>query len=690
MKTTITALLMLLAVNFGYSQIYFEEDFNGTTIPSGWGINSIFEVGTKHWEFGSGVVPGTDIADFTTNAATFNDPSGANVAYLWHSPVNISNVANDNDYALILTFDYALNTFGSDSQPDKLKVGVRDGNTVNIVWETNTETNPTFKYIDFKGYQNSFNNVDYNNFLFYFIFDDVNGTNGWGAGVDNVTFYTRPHNDSYYTNLYSQYIATSLPYYYEQRADYQVNLTNDPPGLTNAMTMANGLWYKYVADYTGNLTVHANAYNYDCEVAAFEKNGNNFTFIDNVDNGLGGDMETMIIPVVNGKTYYFNVGHWNHGASSSDMHGNQFISLAKTPANDECANAVDFTNDCNNVTFNLDTTGATSLGPVVASGVSNSQDGVWYKFTAPVSGNYNVHVTNAGNYIGDASINVYTGSCGNFTFVGGGILQGLTDNEFPVTAGTTYYINLGTHTNDPIIQSGMVTLNFFYTPPPNDRCVDAQMLTIGTNFDDHDETANLIGAQPTSGITGLTCISNFGFGTGEDIWYKVTMPANQEVIVETAAKVGSSLEDTVLAAYTGTCGSLTEIACNDDGAIGHFTRLVIPEQAAGTTVYIRASEFATTLFDKFLISAYQGAVGIEDHPVTGLKVYPNPVKDVVNISANETITQISVYNKLGQLIINKKVDTQEVMLNMNHLTPGFYILKIEAGDKVSTQKLIKQ
>jgi len=553
MKTTITTLLMIIAINFGYSQIYYQENFNGNSVPTGWhSFSSAFEIGNQHWEFGSGVTPGSDIADFTTNAAIFNDPSGHNVSYLWHNGVDVSDVANDIDYALILSFKYALNTFGNDSQPDKFKLAVRDGNgsdAAHVIWETNTETDPTWKYIDFKGFQSSFNNVDYSNFYFYFIFDDVNGSNGWGAGVDDVSFYTRPHNDSFYANLHPEYVATSLPYYYEQRADYQVNLINDPQGISN-MPMANGLWYKYVADYTGDLTVHGNAYDYDCEISAFEKNGNDFTLVSNIDAGLSGDMESMVIPIINGHTYYFNVGYYSNSDSvtAAQMHGNQFISLAKTPVNDTCANAIDFTANANNVNFSLDTTGATSPGALTVSSCGSTQDGVWYKFTAPTSGMYNTHVTNAGNYDADAMVSVYTGSCGNFSCVTSGILQGLTDNEFSVTTGTEYYINISTNTSDPIIQSGTTDLHFFYT----------------------------------------------------------------------------------------------------------------------------------------------SSAGLEDNLVANLKVYPNPFKDVVNITANEHITRVSLYNKQGQLIVDKKADKQKVILNIERLSSGFYILKIEAGDKISTKKLIKQ
>src|SRR5262249_44775758 len=46
-------------------------------------------------------------------------------------------------------------------------------------------------------------------------------------------------------------------------------------------------------------------------------------------------------------------------------------------------------------------------------------------------------------------------------------------------------------------------------------------------------------------------------------WYKVVATAGQNLHIQTC---GSTI-DTVVAVYSGTCGSLTELACNDDVAV---------------------------------------------------------------------------------------------------------------------------
>ena len=694
MKKITFLLIALLAAMVSYSQIFIEEDFNGTTQPAGWSNFSPSSSGTQQWGFGSGVTSGGDIADFTSNAAIFNDPPGVNVSFLYKQ-VNITNAMSDDDYALIYAIRTSLNTFGSDTPPDtdKLSIKISDESFItstHTIWETTTEHDPDMKYFNIKSYIQSSWNLDYSQFRIGVVFDDVDGSNGWGAGIDDVSFYARQHNDSYYSNLNSRYVISSLPYTYSQEADHQVNRTNLPTGITDHML--NGLWYKYVADFTGKLTIHGKADNYDMEIGAYRQNGGTWTFVGSKDAKLSGDLESLIINVVNGQTYWFNLGRWGGNNTAADMTGTQHIWVGKTPPNDDCANAINFTVDAHNASFTLDTTGNTSTSPVNGCGTLDSSNGVWYKFTAPYSGMYSVEVPNSGTYSGDAHMNVYTGSCGNFTCVTSVVLQGLTDNEFQVSQGVEYYININSGNNDnQIVQNGLTEIHGFYIPPANDMCANAVSLTVGDNFDQHDVIARPLGYTPTSGITSLSCISSFGFGSGSDIWYELIVPANGAVTIETASFVGSTLADTFLAAYTGTCNNLQEVACNDDGAIGNFTLLDVTGQTPGSTLYIRASEYATNNYGKFKISAYNlSTATVEDDIIEGLSLYPNPVNDILTIESQEKITQLSIYSILGKLVKTVQPNTTNSSIDLSNLATGIYMVKIEADNKVSTQKIIKK
>lgn len=76
---------------------------------------------------------------------------------------------------------------------------------------------------------------------------------------------------------------------------------------------------------------------------------------------------------------------------------------------------------------------------------------------------------------------------------------------------------------------------------------------------------------------------------------------------------------------------------------------------------------------------------------TSLKYYPNPVKNIFNVSANQNILSLDFYNLAGQNVLNKKFDSKEVSINLSSLTAGNYIARVNYKDGSSkTIKVIKQ
>ncbi|WP_339889030.1 fibronectin type III domain-containing protein [uncultured Flavobacterium sp.] len=70
--------------------------------------------------------------------------------------------------------------------------------------------------------------------------------------------------------------------------------------------------------------------------------------------------------------------------------------------------------------------------------------------------------------------------------------------------------------------------------------------------------------------------------------------------------------------------------------------------------------------------------------------YPNPVKDVLNLSYSSEITSVKVINLLGQEVISRKVNNTTSQIDMTSLTAGAYIVNVTIGDAVKTIKVIKQ
>jgi hypothetical protein len=72
-----------------------------------------------------------------------------------------------------------------------------------------------------------------------------------------------------------------------------------------------------------------------------------------------------------------------------------------------------------------------------------------------------------------------------------------------------------------------------------------------------------------------------------------------------------------------------------------------------------------------------------------IKVYPNPVKDVLNIEANNFSNKnIIIYNSLGQIVLSADF-TNNLRLNLNSFKKGIYLVKIFTNHNCITKKVIK-
>ena len=76
--------------------------------------------------------------------------------------------------------------------------------------------------------------------------------------------------------------------------------------------------------------------------------------------------------------------------------------------------------------------------------------------------------------------------------------------------------------------------------------------------------------------------------------------------------------------------------------------------------------------------------------VSNLKVYPNPVTDVLHVSGLEGNYTVKIMNILGQYVYSTTGSSPELLLNVGHFPSGMYFLRIESNQKATTQKIIKQ
>jgi hypothetical protein len=85
-----------------------------------------------------------------------------------------------------------------------------------------------------------------------------------------------------------------------------------------------------------------------------------------------------------------------------------------------------------------------------------------------------------------------------------------------------------------------------------------------------------------------------------------------------------------------------------------------------------------------------GALGIPTFNTSTIKVYPNPVKDVLNFTSTKVITTIQINNLLGQEVGAKAINKINGQADLSNLAAGTYLVKITSEDGIKTVKVIKQ
>ncbi len=268
-------------------------------------------------------------------------------------------------------------------------------------------------------------------------------------------------------------------------------------------------------------------------------------------------------------------------------------------AQDECSSATTLTpgSTCSYTTFNLAGSLTKSTNAVTSCSSGSIVDDAWAKFTA-------TGTSSTVNYLNtdrNAGIWIYSGSsCSSLTqltcvnSVNG---TGTETVTFATTNGSTYYIRIGRMSgNNSSSMSGSICVTSS-TPPPapsNDDPCQATLLSVGASCTYVYGTN--VSATNSSGVTAPGC----GGYSGGDVWFKAVVPSSGAIVFTTDT---GSVIDGAMAAYSGSCGSLTLITCSDDGygTNAKMPKITLTCLNPGDTIRVRVWENGNNVFGTFRI-----------------------------------------------------------------------------------------
>jgi trimeric autotransporter adhesin len=390
----------------------------------------------------------------------------------------------------------------------------------------------------------------------------------------------------------------------------------------------------------------------------------------------------MLTGLTPGETYYVRVYTYS-GAGYNTSFNICIGTPPPPPANDDCSGAVALTVNPDllcGVTTAGATLGATNSNLAVAPCTGNADDDVWYTFVA-TGPTHVVALSNVVSTGSTTSTNLYTqvfsGVCGTLTSV----VCGTTNNTVVsgLTPGQTYYVRAYNTNGAGSSNSFNICIGTPPPPPVNDICSGAIALTVGGTFATNAITTTNAGAF-TDGTT--SCQTS----RGDNVWYTVVVPASGSVTLETQGVAGSGFTDSVLSVHSGTCGSLTSIACNDDGGIDNYSLVTVTGQTPGATLYVSVWRYTGTAgggstSGEIQLSAYDSSLLATDEASAKkdmIKVYPNPFSDVLNISDIKNVKNVLVTDISGRLV--KTIANPASTLHLGELKQGMYLVTLEMKD----------
>jgi hypothetical protein len=78
---------------------------------------------------------------------------------------------------------------------------------------------------------------------------------------------------------------------------------------------------------------------------------------------------------------------------------------------------------------------------------------------------------------------------------------------------------------------------------------------------------------------------------------------------------------------------------------------------------------------------YNASLSTQDFAINEMSIYPNPANNVLNFKATLEVETIAIYNMLGQLVQQEKMNALESAINIEKLAQGTYLVKVNDIDK---------
>jgi len=102
------------------------------------------------------------------------------------------------------------------------------------------------------------------------------------------------------------------------------------------------------------------------------------------------------------------------------------------------------------------------------------------------------------------------------------------------------------------------------------------------------------------------------------------------------------------------------------------------------------SNMAVNVKFNILVMSTNTTADIVDNELLSFSIFPNPVKDVLNVQSQETISKVAIYNLIGQEVIVLIPNSSNLEIDLSGLDAGIYVIKVLSNNKEMNKRFIKK
>jgi len=371
--------------------------------------------------------------------------------------------------------------------------------------------------------------------------------------------------------------------------------------------------------------------------------------------------QRVLADLVQGEQYYVAV-------TTSQLSQPVYFTLCAyksppAPANDVCDAPVELTvgetfEENAVIATNISATVDLSITPLPICGKLdfeiNSRD-VWFQVVVPNSGNFVIETRfQDDSLLADTAMETYTGDCG---------VNSLEPFEYEVSPGVF------THCSDQFVIGGNEYAGMRFTDKQPGQIVHVRVWGWAAQFGDfkistYDEspTCDFPTNVEVNDVTETTAV--------------VTWDAPSPLPTGGYQYIVQSPNDVYPGSATGIQTNDTQVTLENLIPNTDYVVWVKSNCSASGSAWEASTTFTTEM-----------ELGVNDFGNEGFTYYPNPAKDILNVSYTTTIKNITVYSLTGKKVISSVINATTGEINVSGLASGMYLIKAETDIELGVFKL---